>query len=94
MADGFTIQIEGDLAERLKAAAEAAGRPVEALARDMLEQHLLEEGDELGPADLAYDPETAEDARIVDEMIRTGGGTPWDIYEERMKRFGRPEPKG
>lgn len=34
MADGFTLEIDAELAERLKAAAGAAGEPVEAFARN------------------------------------------------------------
>ena len=58
MADGFTLEIDADLAERLKAAAEAAGESVEVFARSII-QHGLED-------------DWAEDFRRLAEYEATG----------------------
>ena len=59
MADGFTLEIDADMAERLKAAAEAAGESVEVFARSII-RHRLE------------DEDWAEDFRRLAEYDATG----------------------
>jgi len=57
MADGFDVRIEGEQAERLRAAAEAAGQDVVAYTRDLLAQSM---------------PDFEEDDRRWGEYLRTG----------------------
>jgi hypothetical protein len=72
MADGeITLKIDGALAERLKARAEAAGQSVEDYASSAL-------------AILAKDsPEAEEMGRICAETLRDGGVS-WEEFEARL----------
>jgi hypothetical protein len=56
--DGFTVKIDGELAERVKAAADAAGRPVGEYAADLIASGL--------------DDDWAEDHARFAEYQRTG----------------------
>jgi hypothetical protein len=58
MADGFVLEIDAEMAERLKAAAEAAGVAPEAYALDVLKG--------------ALDQDWVEDLRRLAEYERTG----------------------
>jgi hypothetical protein len=54
--DGFTVRIDNDLAEDVKAAAAAKGIPVEAFVRDALASHIFAEiewSDDPDPTDAA-----------------------------------------
>ena len=81
--DGFTVRIDDDLAEEVRAAAAAKGVAVETFVRDALASHLsadIEWSDDLDPA---------IDDRIAQETLRQGDGIPWDQFRERFKAFGR-----
>ena len=76
MADGgLTLKIDDDLAERLKAAAEAAGESIDSYARHVLEA--------------AADPETdwEEIDRIAEETVAKGNGIPWEDVKEWMQNW-------
>jgi hypothetical protein len=77
MADGeITLKIDGALAERLKARAEAAGQSVEDYANSAL-------------AILAgSSPEAEEMDRICAKTLRDGG-VPWGEFEARLLSIRR-----
>jgi plasmid stability protein len=81
--DGLTVRIDDDLAEELRAAAAARGMPVEAYVRETLASRLL--------ADIEWsdDPDPAIDDAIAEETLRLGDGIPWEVFQERLKAFGR-----
>jgi len=81
--DGFTVRIDNDLAEDVKAAAAAKGIPVEMFVRDALASHVFAE------IEWSDDPDPAIDERIAAETIRRGDGIPWETFRERFKSFGR-----
>jgi predicted transcriptional regulator len=81
--DGFTVRIDDDLAEDVRAAAAAKGIPVEMFVRDALASHVV--------AEIAWsdDPDPAIDERIAEETLRRGDGIPWEEFRERLAMFGR-----
>ena len=81
--DGFTVRIDDDLAEDVKAAAAAKGVPVEMFVRDALASHVFAE------IEWSDDPDPAIDERIFQETLRRGDGIPWETFRERLKTFGR-----
>jgi hypothetical protein len=81
MADGFQIDIDGDLAARLKARADEAGLSPADLARELLEQRLLADAYEW---EEEIDPDPAIDERIAEETLRKGDGVP---LEEALSGF-------
>jgi plasmid stability protein len=83
MADGgMTLQIDGALAERLKARASATGQSVEDYARQALAHAAEAPG--FSEAEVAYADEID---RICDEAERTGG-VPWEQFRARLLSFG------
>jgi hypothetical protein len=80
--DGFTVQIDDDLAEDVRAAAAAKGIPVEMFVRDALTSHVFAE------VEWSMDPDPAIDERIAEETLRRGDGIPWEVFRERLKTFG------
>jgi hypothetical protein len=81
--DGFTVKIDDDLAEDVKAAAAAKGIPVEMFVRDALASHVTAE------FEWSDDPDPEIDVRIAEETLRRGDGIPWESFRERFKTFGR-----
>ena len=81
--DGFTVRIDDDLAEDVKAAAAAKGVPVETFVRGALASHVFAE------IEWSDDPDPAIDERIFQETMRRGDGIPWETFRERFKTFGR-----
>ena len=81
--DGFTVRIDDDLAEEVKAAAAAKRIPVEMFVRDALTHHVL--------ADIEWsdDPDPLIDERIAEETLRNGDGIPWEEFRKRLDAFGR-----
>lgn len=73
MADGFQLDIDADLAERLTRAAEAAGLPKDEFARQVLEQHLFDyEAYDWGNDDPRRKPDVFdpnESTRPLDEVM-------------------------
>jgi plasmid stability protein len=103
MADGdLILKIDPELAERLRARAEAAGQSVEAYARDVLgrdaEQSGVAEREPRWDAPLARLPEDGleQDSeayadyldRICDEAEQTGG-VPFEVFRERLRNLGQ-----
>jgi predicted transcriptional regulator len=77
MADGeLTLKLDDETARRLKEAADAAGRPVEAYARDLIAEGLAED-------------DWAEDVRIAAEYDRTGQSYSVEealaVFEDELK---------
>ena len=81
--DGFTVRIDDDLAEDVKAAAAAKGVPVETFVRDALESHIVAE------SVWSDDPDPVIDERIARETLARGDGVPWEEFRERLAVFGR-----
>ena len=81
--DGFTVRIDDDLAEDVKAAAAAKGVPVETFVRGALASHVFAE------IEWSNDPDPTIDERIFQETVRRGDGIPWETFQERFKTFGR-----
>ena len=81
--DGFTVRIDDDLAEGVRAAAAAKGVAVDRFVRDALMSQLS--------ADIEWsdDPDPAIDDWIARETIRRGDGIPWEAFRDRLKTFGR-----
>ncbi|MDR6623927.1 FitA-like ribbon-helix-helix domain-containing protein [Caulobacter segnis] len=103
MPDGdLNLKIDPDLAERLRARANAAGQSVEAYARDILwrdaEQSGLAEREPRWDGPLARSPEEDLDQdsegyadyldRICDEAERTDG-VPFEVFRERLRNLGQ-----
>lgn len=103
MADGdLILKIDPELAERLRARAEAVGQSVEAYARDVLvrdaEQSGVAERDSRWDAPLARPPEDDLDQdseayadyldRICDEAERSGG-VPFEVFRDRLRNLGQ-----
>lgn len=103
MADGeIILKIGGELAERLRARAAAAGQGVEEYALGILWRALEQPGFEedsvpwnKSPARASHDNGSREDAdayadeidRICDEAERTGG-VPWEQFRARLLNLG------
>jgi hypothetical protein len=81
--DGFTVQIDEDLAESVKTAAAAKGISVEMFVRDALAGQLFAE------IEWSDDPDPAIDEKIAEETLRRGDGIPWDEYRVRFESFGQ-----
>jgi hypothetical protein len=81
--DGFTVQIENDLADEVRAAAAAKGISVEMFVRDALAGQLFDE------IEWSDDPDPAIDEKIAEETLRRGDGIPWEEYRKRFKSFGQ-----
>ncbi len=89
--DGFTVQIDDDLAEGVRAAAAARGVPVEVFVRDALTYLVSSEfewSDDLDPA---------IDDQIADDAIRTGDTLPFEAVRPWLRSWGKadelPPPK-
>jgi predicted transcriptional regulator len=81
--DAFTVQIDDDLAEDVKAAAAAKGVPIEMFVRDALASQVLAE------IEWSDDPDPEIDRKIAEETMRRGDGIPWETFRERFATFGR-----
>ena len=81
--DGFSVRIDDDLAEDVKASAAAKGIPVEMFVRDALASYLLAE------IEWSDDPDPEIDRRIAEETMRRGDGIPWEKFRGRFSTFGR-----
>lgn len=81
MADGFHIQLDEHLAERLADAAALAGMTPEAYAASLL-------GDALRASEGVSHPDDdgwAEDMAALDEYDRTGVATPFNEVMDRIR---------
>lgn len=75
MADGeITLTIDADLAERLRAGADAKGQTVEAYALERLAAQVAEDG-----------ADWAEDFNRADEFDRTGQAMPVEAFIGRLR---------
>ena len=81
--DGFTVRIDDDLAEDVKAAAAAKGIPVEMFVRDALASHVFAE------IEWSDDPDPEIDRKIAEETLRRGDGIAWEDFRDRFVAFGR-----
>lgn len=77
MADGFTLQIDDDMARKIEHAAEAAGMSREDYARFLLDQQLFNFDDYSWPEG---DPRTAEIPTTAWEEAR-----PWEEVEPELR---------
>ena len=105
MADGAIIlKIDGELAERLRVRAAAAGQGMEEYALGILWRAVEQPGFEEDsvpwdgtPVRASHDNGFGEDAdayadeldRICDETLRTGG-IPWEQFRDRLRNLGKP----
>jgi predicted transcriptional regulator len=86
MADGgLKLEIDEELAESVRAAAEKKGIPVEMFIRDALAHHIFAE------VEWSEDPDPAIDQRIADEAFRTGHTIPWEEIEPWVRSWGKPD---
>lgn len=81
MADGFTLELDADLAARLKARAEEVGVSPTELALQLIDEHLFARDFEW---EEGIDPDPAIDERIVEEAIRNGDTIP---LEDALSQF-------
>jgi hypothetical protein len=81
----MTLEIDPELAESLRARAEAAGQSVEAYALHRLRDDPVEARG-LREASAAYCDELDQ---ICQETLRTGG-VPWEQVQARLRNFGKP----
>ena len=88
MADGeLTLTINGELADRLRARAEASGQSVEEYALNRLQDSdgpTTSDNPGFSEAEVAYADEID---RICDEAERTGG-VPWEQFRARLLNLG------
>lgn len=105
MADGeLILTIDAELAERLRARAEAVGQSVEEYTLGSIRRAVEEPGFKDNEAQWKGPPvgsqrdngfEEDSDAyadeldRICDEALRTGG-VPWEQVQARLRNFGQP----
>jgi predicted transcriptional regulator len=82
--DGFSVRIDDDLAEELRAAAEARGVPVETYVRETLAERLFSE------VEWSDDPDPRIDERIIDDTVRRGTTIPWDEIRPWVESWGKP----
>jgi predicted transcriptional regulator len=81
MADeGFSVRVDDDLAEDVRAAAAAKGVPVEMFVRDALASHVFAE------IEWSDDPDPRIDDRIAEEAIRRGDTIPWETVRVRLTK--------
>ena len=83
--DGFTVRIDDDLADDVKAAAAAKGVSVEIFVRDALAYHVSLE------MEWSDDPDWAIDELILEQAIRTGATIPFEDVEPWLKSWGTAE---
>jgi predicted transcriptional regulator len=83
--DGFSVRIDDDLAEDVKAAAAAKGIPVEVFVRDALAHHIFAE------VEWSDDPDPEVDMRIAEEAIQTGDTLDWADAREWVKTWGKAD---
>lgn len=82
MADGeVTLKIDGELAEKLRHAAETAGESFETFALQALEAASV-------PDDM---DELAELERIAQETVDNNSGIPWEEVEPWVRGWGKPD---
>ena len=85
MADGgLKIELDGRLADGLKAAAAPKGVPVEQFVREVLAEQLFSDVEWSDDADSAIDVEIAQHA------IRTGSAIPWSDLRPWVESWGKP----
>lgn len=78
MADGFDIHLDDERAAQLKALADMADMSPEDYAALLIDR-------DLDQAPLrTIDPDPAIDRAILDNMKRTGEGTPWAEVRDRL----------
>jgi predicted transcriptional regulator len=86
MADGgLSVRIDEDLADELRAAAEARGVPIETYVRDAVARRLFSDIEWLD------DPDPRIDERIIDEAVRRGTLIPWDEMRPWVESWGKPD---
>ena len=85
MADGgLTIELDGDLADDLKVAAESKGVPVEQFVRDALADQLFSQ------VEWSHDLDPAIDEKIAEHALRTGSAIPWAEVRPWVESWGKP----
>ena len=85
MADGsltLEIEIDEELAESVRAAAERKGIPVEMFVRDALAFHIFAE------VEWSNDPDPAIDQQIAEEALRTGRTISWEEIRPWLQSWG------
>ena len=83
MADGeLSVQIGGDLADEVKAAAAALGVPVDVYVRDALAHRVFSE------IERSDDSDPRIDERIIDEALRRGDLIPWKEIRPWVQSWG------
>jgi hypothetical protein len=83
--DGLHIQLDGELADGVKAAAAASGVPVEEYVRDAIARKLWAE------IEWSDDPDPRIDELIVAEALRTGNTIPWSEIRPWVESWGKPD---
>jgi plasmid stability protein len=102
--DAIILKIDGELAERLRVRAAAAGQGVEECALGILRRAVEQPGfaEDTTPwngalvraqHDNGFDEDSDAYAdeldRICEEALRTGG-VPWEQVQARLRNFGQP----
>ena len=87
MADGeITLRLDSDTIRLLTKAADAEGVTLE----DMLSRLAVEHAhDQIEWPPGTIDPDPEIDRRIARETRERGDGIPWEIFQERLRNFGR-----
>lgn len=93
MADGeITLRLDANTSRLLKEAADAEGVTPEAIVSRLVSDLALDLID--WPDDVAsglVDPDPAIDKRIAEETRERDDGIPWEVFQERLRNFGRPK---
>ena len=82
--DGFSVRIDDDLAEGVRAAAAAKGVTVEVFVRDALTLLVSAE------SEWSDDLDPAIDDRIAEDAIRTGETMPFEAVRPWLRSWGKP----
>ncbi len=89
MADGeITLRLDPDTVRLLAKAAEAEGVTLEDLLSRLAVEHAHDQME--WPYD-PVDPDPEIDRRIARETRERGDGIPWEVFQERLRNFGRPK---
>ena len=83
--DGFSVQIDEELAEELRAAAAALGVSVDIYVRDALAHRLHAD------VDWSDDADPRIDERIIDAAVRRGATIPWEEIRPWVESWGKPD---
>ena len=88
MADGaLKLELDGPLAEDLRAAADACDMPVEDYVRSVLQREAAEAAEALG-----WNHDIAEDIASIEDYEETGMAIPWEEVKPWLESLTTDDP--